>query len=102
MPAKAIIRIDKDGNEKLYEKIYLAAEEFCGSTQNICAALSGKSKTAYGYRWKYADPQPEIITCFQCKYNNTCLTQSFVESESATPFDRYTWFCADAVRKEQQ
>ena len=39
---------------------------------------------------------PQIVHCCECEYNNHCLTQAFVEDESKTPFDKNTWFCADA------
>lgn len=40
-----------------------------------------------------------VVFCRECKYNNACFTQSFVESEGVLPFDRDTWFCADGERK---
>lgn len=40
-----------------------------------------------------------VVRCSECKYNNACFTQSFVESEGVLPFDRDTWFCADGERK---
>ena len=42
-----------------------------------------------------ADVRP-VVTCEKCKYNNACLTQSFVEEASRFPFDRKTFFCSDA------
>ena len=42
----------------------------------------------------------ELVRCKDCKYNNACFTQSFVESEGVLPFDRSTWFCADGKRKD--
>ena len=39
---------------------------------------------------------PQIVHCCECEYNNHCLTQAFVEDESKIPFDKNTWFCADA------
>ena len=39
---------------------------------------------------------PQIVHCCECEYNNHCLTQEFVEEESKIPFDKNTWFCADA------
>ena len=44
-----------------------------------------------------ADVRP-VITCGECKHNNACLTQAFVEEESRAPFDRNTFFCADGER----
>lgn len=43
----------------------------------------------------------EVVFCKDCKHNNACLTQAFVEDESRMPFDRNTFFCADGKRKEQ-
>lgn len=39
---------------------------------------------------------PQIVHCCECEYNNHCLTQEFVKEESKIPFDKKTWFCADA------
>ena len=39
---------------------------------------------------------PQIVHCCECEFNNHCLTQAFVEDESKIPFDKNTWFCADA------
>ena len=39
---------------------------------------------------------PQIVHCCECEYNNHCLTQEFVEDASKIPFDKNTWFCADA------
>lgn len=39
---------------------------------------------------------PQIVHCCECEHNNHCLTQEFVEEESKIPFDKNTWFCADA------
>lgn len=44
-----------------------------------------------------ADVRPAVL-CKDCKYNNHCLTQAFVEEESRVPFNRNTWFCADGER----
>lgn len=41
-----------------------------------------------------------IVHCCECKYNNHCLTQSFIEEESRVPFDRNTYFCSDGVKEE--
>lgn len=43
--------------------------------------------------------EKQVVFCSECKYNNACFTQSFVESEGVLPFDRDTWFCADGERK---
>ena len=37
----------------------------------------------------------EVVYCKDCKHNNACLTQAFVEDESKVSFDRNTFFCAD-------
>lgn len=47
-----------------------------------------------------ADVRP-VVTCADCKYNNACLTQAFVEEASRVPFDRDTFFCADGVKREE-
>ena len=47
-----------------------------------------------------ADVRP-VVLCRDCKYNNACLTQAFVEEESRVPFDRNTFFCADGVKREE-
>ena len=39
-----------------------------------------------------------VVLCRDCKHNNACLTQAFVEEESKAPFDRNTFFCADGER----
>ena len=46
-----------------------------------------------------ADVRP-VVVCADCKYNNACLTQAFVEDESKVPFDRNTFFCADGKRAD--
>ena len=46
-----------------------------------------------------ADVRP-VVTCAECKHNNACLTQAFVEDESRVPFDRSTFFCADGKRAD--
>ena len=45
------------------------------------------------------DVQP-VVLCKDCKYNNACLTQAFVEEASRVPFDRNTFFCADGKRDD--
>lgn len=42
---------------------------------------------------------PQIVHCCECEYNNHCLTQEFVEDASKIPFDKNTWFCADAKKE---
>ena len=46
-----------------------------------------------------ADVEP-VVRCADCKHNNACLTQAFVEDESRVPFDRNTFFCADGKRDD--
>lgn len=46
------------------------------------------------------DDMVKVVWCKDCKYNDACFTQSFVESEGVLPFDRSTWYCADGERKE--
>lgn len=48
-----------------------------------------------------ADVRP-VVTCSDCKHNNACLTQAFVEEASRVPFDRNTFFCADGKRADEQ
>lgn len=48
-----------------------------------------------------ADVRP-VVVCAECKYNNACFTQAFVEDESRVPFDRSTFFCADGERKKSE
>ena len=40
-----------------------------------------------------------VVVCSDCKYNNHCLTQAFVEEESRIPFERSSFFCADGKSK---
>lgn len=42
----------------------------------------------------------EVVTCADCKHNNACLTQAFVEDASRVPFDRNKFFCADGKRDD--
>lgn len=46
-----------------------------------------------------ADVRP-VVVCADCKHNNACLTQAFVEDASRLPFDRSTFFCADGKRAD--
>lgn len=43
-----------------------------------------------------------VVRCKDCKYNNSCMTQFFIEDNSKIPFDRSTFFCADGVKQETQ
>lgn len=52
---------------------------------------------------KHLETMPDyrlVVFCKDCKHNNACLTQSFVEDESRVPFDRNTFFCADGRRAD--
>ena len=48
-----------------------------------------------------ADVRP-VVVCADCKHNNACLTQAFVEDASRVPFDRSAFFCADGERKREE
>lgn len=50
-------------------------------------------------KYRAADVRP-VVTCADCKHNNACLTQAFVEDESKVPFDRNIFFCADGKRAD--
>lgn len=52
---KPVISIDSNGVETVYESVKLAAQSFGGTSGNICNAISGYSKTAWGLKWRYAD-----------------------------------------------
>lgn len=52
---RRICQYTKNGSfVKAYNSISEAARELGGNNGNICSALKGKLKTAYGYTWKYA------------------------------------------------
>lgn len=51
--AKAIIMIDKDGAEIEFGSVKLASVFLGTGCDGITKALIGKSKTGYGYYWKY-------------------------------------------------
>ena len=42
-----------------------------------------------------------VTRCEGCKYNDACLTQSFLEDAGSVPLDRKTFYCADAEPKER-
>lgn len=76
--------------------------------KKICDAIDSKEfqRLNFGMRildWiddlPAADVRP-VVTCTDCKYNNACLTQAFVEEASRVPFDRNTFFCADGKRAD--
>lgn len=54
---KQVLQIDKD-TEKIINVFHSIAEAeriFTKSQGNICRCCNGKYKTAYGYKWRYAD-----------------------------------------------
>ncbi len=51
--AKPVVMIDKNGHEKEFDSIRLASEYLGTGQDGITKALTGKSKTGYGYYWKY-------------------------------------------------
>lgn len=55
---KKVMGIDKNGIVYEFDSVTIAAE-FTGRTHksatNICAAIKGRLKTAFGYKWKYLD-----------------------------------------------
>lgn len=44
----------------------------------------------------------EVVRCKDCKYNNHCMTQNFMEDCGVIPLDRNTFFCADGKRSEDE
>lgn len=78
------------------EKEYIEREAAL-SAQNKSMNLSECRKRLE--RIPAADVRP-VVVCADCKYNNACLTQAFVEEESRVPFDRNTFFCADGKRAD--
>lgn len=52
---KPVISTDNNGIETVYESVKAAAQAFRGTPGNICNAISGYSKTAWGLKWRYAD-----------------------------------------------
>lgn len=52
--AKAVIRINWDGEEKYYESIADAARDNNIRKSGISGCLIGKNKTSGGYIWRYA------------------------------------------------
>ncbi len=52
---RGVVSIDQNGVETAYKSIKEAAEAFDGTPGNICNAISGYSKTAWGLKWRYAD-----------------------------------------------
>ena len=86
----------------------MADKEYIEREAAIAAAFSATSLGNSAFRDVYdtvsrlrlipaADVRP-VVTCADCKHNNACLTQAFVEEASRVPFDRSTFFCADGKR----
>lgn len=58
--SKPIIQIGKDGEEiQVFPSVREAARNIGKRPSNIFGVLSGKQKTAGGYRWKYQDQSTE-------------------------------------------
>jgi hypothetical protein len=58
---RAVIQMDLDGNEiAKYEKMNDAAKATGINVGNIGNVCQGRSKTAGGYRWRYADKKDLI------------------------------------------
>ena len=52
---RGVVRIDEDGKEKPYGSCRAAARDMiCGDTSNIYTAIR-TGRTAYGYRWRWAE-----------------------------------------------
>ena len=52
---KPCVRIDSEGNFKVYQSIEEAGKANGVYSTNICRCCKGKSKNAGGYRWFYED-----------------------------------------------
>lgn len=52
--AKAVVRIDQNGEEKYYDSIADAARDNNIRQSGISGCLCGKNKTSGGYVWRYA------------------------------------------------
>jgi len=50
----AVIRIDVDGTEIKYDSVADAGRAMNGCRTGIHQCCNGKSKTAHGYKWRYA------------------------------------------------
>ena len=51
----AVVCTDKQGKEKIYKSISDASRETGVCCANICRCCKGKTKTAGGYKWEYAE-----------------------------------------------
>ena len=78
----------------LIDRLKAAATGTRPIPQDIRALLSEAAEAL-------ADVRP-VVVCADCKHNNACLTQAFVEDESRVPFDRNTFFCADGKRADMR
>ena len=73
---KAVVRIGGDGSRKQYKSITIAAKENGTTRENIKANLRGRSKSAVGFKWEYADakhkpPTVDLSTITKIKgYDN--------------------------------
>ena len=79
-----------------------ALRVLCDACGNAACPKGLLPKCSYGERMlsiPAADVRP-VVTCTDCKHNNACLTQAFVEEASRVPFDRNTFFCADGKRTD--
>jgi len=74
------------------EKLHDEVDMFCRNVRNEKIHKSGIHAMIENI--KTADAV-DVVRCCDCKYNNSCLLQSFVEENSMIPFDRNEWFCPD-------
>ena len=75
---------------KVIETANRMVSKLLEATMQLCVTMD---------RIAAADVVP-VVRCADCKHNNACLTQAFVEDESRVPFDRNTFFCADGKRDD--
>ena len=75
---------------KVIETANRMVSKLLEATMQLCVTMD---------RIAAADVEP-VVRCADCKHNNACLTQAFVEDESRVPFDRNTFFCADGKRDD--
>ena len=68
-------------------------------THDIMSATKDADMVKYLQSLPAADVRP-VVVCVNCKYDNHCLTQAFVEEASKIPFDRNTFFCADGKKAD--
>ncbi len=68
------------------------------SSWNVGSLLT--TNAANCINWQSAADVRPVVLCRDCKHNNACLTQAFVEDASRVPFDRNTFFCADGKRAD--